>query len=276
MSAIVSLTTTSQRLAALPDVLGSLLSQSVPPTRIILWISNEPFLLDAGVRMDELPREVSRLARDNSSKIEIRVTENIGPHRKLLPLLATIGSLADAPPLVTADDDTLYPHRWLEALLAAYHAHGCAITFRARRIPVLTDRRAPYADWPLVPPYDEVFGYRLLSTGKDGLLVHPRMLHRAILDPCFRRLCPSRADVWIAAALFAARTPMIKLSLTKVFPDEGGLQPTSQGVFPAPARLAQIQDVKSNALYIHNASVNDLVISRTFDYFKDKACVAMP
>ena len=152
MDAIISLTTIAQRVALLPEVLRTLIHQSVAPSRIILWISSEPYLLDSGVVCQDLPHEVREMARDESNPVEIRTTENIGPHRKLLPALAALEDDPDPPPIITADDDTLYPCRWLEALLTAYETHGCAITFRARQIPAHFDKLAPYAEWPLIPP----------------------------------------------------------------------------------------------------------------------------
>ena len=91
MNAIVSLTAISHRVAALPEVLRSLTTQSVQASRIILWISQEKYLLDDGVRRDDLPTEVLQLASDARNRIEIRDTENIGPHRKLLPLSSAYG-----------------------------------------------------------------------------------------------------------------------------------------------------------------------------------------
>lgn len=269
MGHIVSLTATSFRLPMLSEVLKSLLRQTIAPERVVLWVSDEPFLLDAGVRSDDLPESVRALAEDDANRLTIRNTENIGPHRKLLPLLAEVYHDPDPPLIITADDDTLYPRRWLEALLSAYEEHRCAVTFRARTIQTVAGGLAPYSTWPMLPGYEEISSHRLLATGKDGLLVHPHMFHPDVLQQSFRELCPSRSDAWIAASLIAARTPMLKLSKARVFPDETGLQPVRDlnSDFPSPRESAGFLDTEFDTLWKYNDSLDDLYLRQTFDFF---------
>lgn len=56
------------------------------PDRIFLFISSEPFILDTGIPVEELPLALLELSY--YFPFTIVYTDNIGPHRKLLPLLS--------------------------------------------------------------------------------------------------------------------------------------------------------------------------------------------
>ncbi len=268
MDAVVSLAVISGRLPYLPDVLERLLEQTVTPTRVYVWISEEPFLLDEGVTFDDLPPSVVERAEDETSPVEVRRVDNIGPHRKLLPLLREVYPDEDPPLVVTADDDTLYPKRWLEALETAYRRHRCAITFRSRRIRTVEAGLAPYATWPLV--HDEVLSHRLFSTGKDGLLVHPHMFDERVLSDAFEELCPSRSDAWINGGLLAGRTPTLNLSTSRVLPDETLPRSAEDGRFPDLLRM-ETAATQANTLTVRNKRTDDEYIDRTFEYFDVKS-----
>ena len=55
-------------------------------------------------RIESRPESLRRLERRG---LEVRLTQNYGPHTKYYPSLAD--AIADGLPLVTADDDILYP-----------------------------------------------------------------------------------------------------------------------------------------------------------------------
>lgn len=267
MNVYVSLTTISKRVEYLPDVLQSILDQTVTPDAVFLWISEEPFLLDDGVRRSDLPNAVVELAEDELSPLEIRCVENTGPHRKLLPLLSDVYHDEEPPLVLTADDDTLYPPRWLETMVAAYEDECRPITFRARRIQTTDDGLAPYEEWPLIPQYEELVSYRLFPTGKDGMLVHPYMFHPDVLTEDFRELCPSRSDAWITASLLAAESMVIKLSKTRVL-SEGTLKAAADDRwFGSPSSRSSSASAGSDKLTEYNEDKNDRQIRDTFEYF---------
>ena len=261
----VSLTTISGRVAGLPGVLRSLEAQTLLPDRIHLWISPEPFLLDEGVRRADLPDEV--LARAEDGRLSIRETPNIGPHRKLLPLLERVHGDPDPPLIVTADDDSFYPPRWLEAMVGAWREERCAVTWRARRIRETAAGLAPYRDWPLVPRFEEVLSHRLLATGTDGQLLHPDMLHPAVRGEAYRELCPSRSDAWITGALLAAGTPTLKLSVLRAL----GVDDLPDGPAGMPAFRAAKRDRPATGLWRFNRSRNDEYLRRTLAHFRRAA-----
>ena len=103
----------------------------------------EPFLLDEGV-VGALPADLEALLRADP-RFEVRFTPNLGPYRKILPVLA---ELYERRALVaTADDDTVYPRDWLGGLVAAYRRHGCVVCYRGHRM-LRRDRVfQDYRDW---------------------------------------------------------------------------------------------------------------------------------
>ena len=55
-SVIVSLTSTRQRLETVHLTVGTILSQSRSPDRVVLWLSEEAYLLDEGVSREAITR----------------------------------------------------------------------------------------------------------------------------------------------------------------------------------------------------------------------------
>ena len=112
---IVSLTTTSERIKYIAPMLHSLYQQSMVPNEICLWISKEPFLHDKGISPEEIPDKLQELANLKKSQFKIQYTENTAGYRKLLPVLEKYKNREDVV-IITADDDVIYPERWLENL----------------------------------------------------------------------------------------------------------------------------------------------------------------
>lgn len=261
---VVSMTAMSHRLGFLPEVLSSLQRQTRRPDQVLLWLSNEPFVLDQGVSLDDLPLAVRQM--EERGEVEIRFTRNIGPHRKLLPTLRLFQEKAEPPLIVTADDDTYYPARWLECLLEGFSAERTAVCFRARRIKFDGDKFEPYARWPLVLKYEECLNYRLAATGCDGFLVHPHLLDPRIFDPDLLHLSQTRSDIWIAGALMSVGTPLLKLSHTRLLQKANnpeGSPVESNKIL----RLGASDWDPSNTLHLYNAERNDAYIRRTLAFF---------
>ena len=275
MTVVVSLTAISGRLKTLPRVLGTILGQSRPPDAVRLWLSSTPFLFDRGVEERDLPHPVRQLA--DQGRIEIRFTPNIGPHRKLVPMLREVSEVQDPPLIVTADDDVLYPQRWLEALCAGHERNPDAIIcFRARRIRYGQRGLRPYTEWPVVDRDDEVLGNDLVCTGVAGMLVHRDMFDARILGPEFEDVAPSRADAWMSGAYLSEGTPVSKLSMSRIFPDPSGIVP-KRGELPN-ALLKRRRGVarwlrggrknsRREALWAHNRPHNDEIFRRTFAFY---------
>ncbi len=159
----ISLTTIANRLHLLAPTIESIVSGSVLPTMIYVFISSDPYLIDTGIREKDLFRKEANLVPliDQYPNIKFVFTENVGPHRKLLPLLSR--KLEEDSIIITVDDDHLYPGHWLRDMLAYYvHSDGEAIiSSRARRIAVCSGGE-PYEVAPYMH-YADPFGTSFLS-----------------------------------------------------------------------------------------------------------------
>ena len=196
----VSLTCTSRRIRHVEEVIRSLLDQDLPATRVVLWLSREPFLMDEGVVPEDVPASLDAL---QGPHFAIRWTANTGPYRKLVPALQAYSGI-----IVTADDDTLYPREWLRGLLAMHTQTPQAVCcWRARRMLTNADGApALYWRWPrlhtTVPRAD------CLPIGKYGVLYPPGALHPDVADAeRFLELAPTTDDIWFKAMAMRMGTP---------------------------------------------------------------------
>ena len=98
---VVSLTTYGKRANKAYLAIESIARGSLLPSRLILW-------LDEQVLYDDLPAPLFRLTRRG---LEIKLCKNYGPHKKYYPYVESQTTFTS--PLVTADDDTIYPRSWL-------------------------------------------------------------------------------------------------------------------------------------------------------------------
>ncbi|WP_181707484.1 glycosyltransferase family 2 protein [Chthonobacter rhizosphaerae] len=205
---LVSLAVISQRLPALEFVIASLLEQTLSPAKVMLAISPEPYLLDAGVRPDDLPAFVRR--EIESGRVELMVVPNIGSYRKLMPVLERA---AGTPTWVaTADDDVLYPPRWLEGLYRAAAPTGAIAAYRARVARVEDGRLTPYESWPLLhrdKVVDQTGGLGIFPTGRGGVLYRTDAFPSLAIVEALRRLAPAQDDLAFRVATLLTRTPVV-------------------------------------------------------------------
>jgi hypothetical protein len=200
----VSLTTMRSRLVNLPTVLRRLLEQSMRPERIILNISPDPWYLDEGISLTDLPTAVRRMARDGL--IEIYNVPNLGSYRKLLPTLRRFQGQDIL--VATADDDVIYPHGWLEGLRAAYEKHGCVVAYRCRSMTFRDELLLPYNQWPFAQVGEAVDPSPfIVPTGRGGVLYHSSFFPNLSLLREFRTLAPLQDDVAFRLATMLQGVP---------------------------------------------------------------------
>ncbi len=177
---VVSLTSYPKRFPTLHLTLRCLLSQTVAPDRVILWITAE----DAA----QLPASVTDL---KSQGLEIRFCKDMRSYKKIVPALLAFPTAY----IVTADDDVYYSQRWLEQLVerasertvVCHRAHSVAFD-DAGRI-------EPYSKWSF--DVSETQGM-LFPTGVGGVLYGPRSLSPETVDEDkFTNLCPQGDDIWL-------------------------------------------------------------------------------
>lgn len=188
----VSLTTISSRLNELPVVLESLLMQDYASFVVQLNWSEEPFLLDEGVR--GLPENLKELAERHANRLRLCRVPNIASYRKLLPILAANWGRHRL--VATADDDTVYPSDWLSTMVKTYQEHRCIVCYRGHRMARTSRGFAPYRRW-MTSRMENNPDIDLLPTGKDGVLYNTAYFHPAVLDyNTALEIAPTADDLW--------------------------------------------------------------------------------
>lgn len=189
----VSLTSYGPRLKDVWYTIESIAQGDVKPRRLILWVDDPDFTTD----------DYPHLRRLVNRGLEIKKTENYGPHTKYYPYIQE--TRGEEFPLVTADDDVVYPKAWLKGLLEAHlESPGVFLGYRAHRFTLLPDRSAlaPYAEWQ--PAYDgEPESYSVFLTGVGGV-IYPLELQQKLVDTAssFMEKCPKADDIWINVQAF--------------------------------------------------------------------------
>ncbi|WP_024818774.1 hypothetical protein [Arthrobacter sp. 31Y] len=183
----VSMTSYGSRLGIVAHALESIAAGSVLPARMILWVDEPDFNLSAYPMLRRLERR----------GLEILRCEDFGPHKKYFPYcreFADHGLL-----LALADDDVMYPHRWLEGLMGASGEEQIP-GYRAHRI--ITDpssaRVTPYNTWE--PASVDSVSHANFLTGVGGMLLPPRF--QTVLRDAgtsFLELAPRADDIWLNA-----------------------------------------------------------------------------
>ena len=187
---IVSLTSFPPRMYDIHYALFSLLTQTLKPDKIILWLGEEKF----PNKLNDLPDTVLRL-------------QNLGLTIKFVPDLRSytklIYSLKEFPDdiIVTADDDIFYPSDWLEKLYNGYLADNGQniIVHRAHKIKIKDDILISYNKWDMEID-DNTASFSNFLTGVGGVLYPPHSLHQDVNNKdLFQRLSPTADDIWFWA-----------------------------------------------------------------------------
>lgn len=181
----VSLTSYGVRTRFVHLAIESIASGEVLPQRIILW-------LDEREQIERPGRSLERLKRRG---LEIRATENYGPHKKYFPYV--MSQEDHQVPLVTSDDDVIYPRDWLTTIWNASTEHpDQVIANRTRRIRVDSNGLCPYSAWDLAQKGSSSVSN--FATGVGGVLYPPPMLNDLRRDgDAFLTVCPRADDVWL-------------------------------------------------------------------------------
>lgn len=182
---IVSLTSYPPRYPSLLPTLKCLLTQSMRPDLVILWVTPE----DA----KQLPNNIIAL---KSKGLEIRkYPDDLGPYKKIIP---TLQIYPDAF-IVTADDDIYYERNWLKKLVQTWTGNTKQIVcHRAHKI-TLDDNGIPkpYTKWEhdISGPTKSA---HIFPTGVGGVLYPPGCFSPEVLDTHkFMQLSPKADDVWL-------------------------------------------------------------------------------
>ncbi|MDK1360188.1 hypothetical protein QNO00_07890 [Arthrobacter sp. zg-Y1219] len=187
-SAVVSLTTFGSRLNSVFYTIESIASGVERPKRLLLWLDDE-------TEGSPLPSSLLRLRKRG---LEIRYTTDFRSHKKYFPYVMS-DDCDSSIPLVTADDDILYPKHWLSGLVSAFESDPNSIwAYRAHTIRLNDDGIMPYLEWE--PCRSSNPSFRSFATGVSGVIYPPKMqdeLRKAGDE--FLQYAARADDVWLHA-----------------------------------------------------------------------------
>lgn len=182
---VVSMTTYGDRLRTVDIALESIARGTVRPKRLILWIQDPDVLRD-------LPPALRRLQRRG---LEVKLSADFGPHTKYFPYIAETELFTS--PLTTADDDIIYPSRWLQVLVDANREHPDVVNAHwVNMISVDSGSIRRYQDW--ARRRDTEPGFNNFALGVSGVIYPPAMLRELRLrGDLFMDICPGADDIWL-------------------------------------------------------------------------------
>jgi hypothetical protein len=232
---VVSLTTYGKRAKTVHLAIESISRGQMRPSRIILWLDDQSLI-------DNLPVGLRRLQKRG---LEVRRCEDYGPYKKFYPYLESLETFEE--PLVTADDDVLYPRHWLRKLAEAFREFPDVVNcYRAHMIALDGGRLKNYESWRMADSTEPSF--RHFATGVAGV-IYPPAFQEALKKEAtaFLDCCPNGDDIWLHAQALRCGYKVRQIEKEE---------------FP----VAEIPGTRTSSLYRHNVSGggNDLQIAATY------------
>ena len=205
---LVSLTTISSRIARVAQTIATIQDQTLKPHSVNLYISDEPYLLDNGI-----PRDSRQLREIASIGANIYRVANIGPYRKQYPIIWQLRKRgADRQtPVITIDDDVLYPNNIIEKLMEAMTADDAVVAHRGRQIVFNEDGIASYRDF-VVP--QERRSFLNIANGRNGIAYRLGYFPEDQQDFVGPFIAPTADDIWCKWVTAVYCIPTIVLAPT--------------------------------------------------------------
>lgn len=190
----ISLTSIFGNQHMLLQTLQSISNQTHTFDKCFIFLSEEPYLQDAGFQ-DKLLTNVDliKFINNNKDKFEVRWVDNLGPYRKILNLLKE--KLEEDCLILYIDDDVIYEKNFIKRVIDNYNVNKCCINCRGFTFELTKD-------WTyrnrktLIPKHLYNF-----ATGKGGVLLKPIHFNNTkdimFNSNLIRELCPFNEDIWM-------------------------------------------------------------------------------
>lgn len=195
---IISLTSYPGRMYDIHFCLYSLLTQSLKPDAVILWLAKEQF--PAGEA--DIPPQVLALKKWGLSIQWCEV--DMRSYKKLIPALQAYPEDF----IVTADDDLYYAPDWLEVLWNNYlqtDKHSI-VAHRCHKVRMADGVIGTYRSF-IKRICDNSLSLFNLSTNGGGTLFPPHSLHPDVVDHAkAMKICPHADDIWFWGMAVCADT----------------------------------------------------------------------
>lgn len=203
---IVSVTTIPPRIKKIQQVMMRMLTQTVRPDRIVIYLGNSQF---EGKKLPVFLKLQMELFG-----VEVRYVEDIGPHTKYFWAMKEFPNDL----IVTVDDDIRYPNDMIEELYNSYKKHPNCVS--ARRCHLITfDEQGvikKYTDWKY--KYSDLIdtpSMLLFPTGVGGVLYPPGLVHSETFNlENLKKLALKNDDIWLKFMEVMNNVPVV---MTKPF-----------------------------------------------------------
>lgn len=197
----VSLTTHGRRIYEVYLAIESVMQGSVKPNRIILWLPKE-------LEGKDLPQTlVNQIQRG----LEVRYTEDLGPHTKLIPTLKVFPDSA----IITIDDDIIYPYDTVEMLVSA-HCKNPHVICANRVLDIRLDSKGlPISMQNWKELYDkERNSVKNFFEGVGGVLFPPHCFSSEVFNQSvLKEISPKADDVWFNCMALLSNTSVVSANL---------------------------------------------------------------
>jgi len=180
----LAVTSHPARFDALAQVLANLTTQVLKPTKVILTLAEND--------LDKLPQSIKTMKEQGS--IEIKPCHDLGPGKKLIPLLANQDM-----PIIVIDDDLILPPDLTLQLMIQHHLYPTEI-IASRTHRVTRDKNGdllPFSQWQ--KQSDDIDGPspELMATSGAGTLFPVGALDKeALNEDLYRELAFHTDDLW--------------------------------------------------------------------------------
>lgn len=198
----VSLTSFPERIPTLHYTIESLLTQSVKPDRLILWLAEEQF----PNKENDLPNSLTNLKQYG---LEIKWCEDLKSYKKLVPTISECPNDI----IITFDDDIYYDEKVVEDLYSGYLKNPNAITtIRAFRVKFnKSNKLSFFSSNEIIWNWRKYQNPSLYNTiiGCGGVLYPPNCLYSDILNKSkFQEILPTQDDIFFWGMTVLNHTPV--------------------------------------------------------------------
>ncbi len=205
---IISLTSFPARFDILYLGIHALLSQTVKPDKVILWLTEEEC---AGLK---LPEKLTNLC---NCGLEIRYApDNLRPHNKLY---YTLKENRDAV-VISVDDDNVYSTRLVEHLMNAHDSHPeCVCCNMAHEITLINGIPDLYDNWNGGAIGKSGISNYFVALGVGGVLYPAGCFDEEYFDiKLIKELALSADDLWLKITELRLGIPVLKISKESKIP----------------------------------------------------------
>lgn len=206
MNIIISVASYEKRLSTLPLCLETIISQTVRPNKILLYLNNE---------CKELPSQISSFQEKG---VDICfVTEDLKSHNKYFYAMQQYPDDI----IITLDDDVLYPNYLVGKLIESYCKNPYAVS--AGRVHKMNfdshGNVLPYHFWTKEAKIYNSPQMDLFANGVGGVLYPPYCMDNQLFNnEKIKQLCLYGDDIWLKAMQVLKGTPVVLISQKQQHP----------------------------------------------------------